>query len=85
MEPLQRPGCFQNGAYWATASGWYAELLESLRRGAGLAFLVELVREFQAHGIWECTGPDGYNRLENNLSSMVLPYRSLKRILCVEM
>jgi len=81
LEPLQQPGCFQNGAYWATAAGWYAELLESLQPGAGLAFLIELVREFQAHGIWECVGPDGYHRLENNLSSMMLPYRSFKRIL----
>ncbi len=81
LEPLQRPGCFQNGAYWATASGWYAELLESQQTGAGLAFLGELVRGFQTHGIWECVGPDGYNRLENNLSSMMLPYRSYKHIL----
>ena len=81
LEPLQRPGCFQNGAYWATASGWYAELLESLRPGSGLAFLIELVREFQTHGIWECIGPDDYARLENNLSSMMLPYRAFKAIL----
>jgi hypothetical protein len=81
LDPLQHPGCFQNGAYWATASAWYAELLESLQPGSGLAFLVDLVRGFQAHGIWECVGPDGYHRLENNLSSMMLPYRSYKTIL----
>lgn len=84
LEPLQQPGCFQNGAYWATASGWYAELMESLRPGSGIAFLVDLVRDFQAHGIWECIGPDGYYRLENNLSSMMLPYRSLGRMLRME-
>jgi len=38
-------------------------------------------REFQAHGIWECVGPEGYNRLENNLSSMMLPYRSFMAML----
>jgi len=83
LEPLQQPGCFQNGAYWATASGWYAELLESLQPGSGQIFLVDLIHEFQTHGIWECIGPDGYNRLKNNLSSMMLPYRSFKTILRV--
>ena len=44
---------------------------------------VALVRELQTHGVWECVGPDGYNRLENNLSSLMLPYRSFKTILRV--
>ncbi len=81
LEPLQRPGCFQNGAYWATASGWYAELLESMEPGTGLAFLIELACDFQAHSIWECIGPDGYSRVRNNLSSIMLPYKSFKSIM----
>jgi hypothetical protein len=74
-------GHFQNGAYWATPGGWYAELLESLQPSQGVAYLTELVREFQQHGIWECVGPDGYLRLENNISSMALPYQAFKKIL----
>ncbi|MBI4023398.1 MAG: hypothetical protein HY360_00350 [Verrucomicrobia bacterium] len=75
------PGTFQNGAYWSTPTGWYAEMLESREAGSGLKLLRKLVAEFQKHGIWECIGPNGYYRLENNLSSIVLPYRSFKTIL----
>ncbi|HNC24393.1 MAG TPA: hypothetical protein PLU52_09315 [Opitutaceae bacterium] len=74
------PGEFQNGAYWATASGWMAEVFESASPGAGVGLLRELVADFNAHGVWECIGPDGYTRVANNLSSVCLPYASWKKL-----
>lgn len=75
------PGEFQNGPYWSTPSGWYAEILESSTPGAGPAFLCGLVRTFQEIGIWECIGRDGYRRIADNLSSALLPYGAFKRCL----
>jgi hypothetical protein len=75
-----RPGQFQNGAYWATPTGWLAEVFESVRPGTGVALLCELVADMRAHGVWECVGPEGYCRVAGNLSSVALPLASLRRI-----
>jgi hypothetical protein len=74
------PGEFQNGPFWSTPSGWYAELLEAETPGAGAAFLYRLVEAFREIGVWECIGPDGYRRIQDNLSSVLLPYGAFKRI-----
>lgn len=79
-EPWSAPGQFQNGPYWGTATGWMAETFEMAQPGAGLALLHELAADFEAHGIWECIGPDGYTRVANNLSSACLPYASWKKL-----
>jgi hypothetical protein len=76
-----KPGEFQNGAYWATPSGWYAELLESTSPGAGAEFLNGLVNSLRKIGIWECIGRDGTYRNRNNLSSVLLPYASYVKLL----
>ena len=74
------PGTFQNGPYWGTATGWVAEAFESLAPGGGIALLRELAADFAAHGVWECIGPNGYERVANNLSSACLPYASWKKL-----
>lgn len=75
-----QPGMFQNGPYWGTATGWMAEMFELAAPGSGVALLRELVADFEAHGIWECVGPDGYTRVANNLSSACLPYAAWKKL-----
>lgn len=78
-QKLKQGEC-QNGTYWSTPSGWYAELLESVTPGTGLSFLIELVRHFQEIGIWECINRNGYRNIQDNLSSALLPYGSFKRL-----
>ncbi|HZZ44100.1 MAG TPA: hypothetical protein VFE58_14280 [Tepidisphaeraceae bacterium] len=78
--PETQPGNFQNGAYWGTATGWVAETFEPTRPGAGIKLLTDLVQDFHDHGVWECIGPAGYQRIENNVSSACLPYASFKRL-----
>ncbi|QYM80088.1 hypothetical protein K0B96_05590 [Horticoccus luteus] len=73
-------GCFQNGPYWGTATGWLAEVFEMAEPGCGFALLRELVADFAAHGVWECIGPGGYARVANNLSSVCLPYAAWKKL-----
>ncbi len=74
------PGTFQNGPYWATATGWMAEMFELAAPGTGIALLRELVADFEANGVWECIGPEGYARVANNLSSACLPYAAWKKL-----
>ncbi len=76
-----QPGEFQNGPFWGTASGWVAETLELHQRGAGIDLLVALTADFAAHGVWECVGPNGYQRVPQNVSSACLPYASFERLL----
>jgi glycogen debranching enzyme len=75
------PNQFQNGPYWGTATGWMAEAFESVQPGEGFALLHDLIADFEMNGIWECIGPDGYQRIANNVSSAALPYASYKRLL----
>lgn len=75
-----RPDQFQNGTYWGTATGWMAEVFETDQPGAGFALLHELIADFEAHGVWECIGPNGYQRVAHNISSACLPYASFKRL-----
>jgi len=75
------PNQFQNGPYWGTATGWMAEAFESVQPGEGFALLHDLIADFEMNGIWECIGPDAYQRIANNVSSAALPYASYKRLL----
>lgn len=78
-----KPGEFQNGTYWSTPTGWYGELLETTTPGAGERVIEDTVRTFIDFGVWECLLPSGYRRIQDNLSSVLLPYASLKRIRAV--
>lgn len=78
------PGCFQNGAYWGTATGWMAEVFEHTQPGSGMELLRTLAADFAAHGIWECVGRDDYARVANNLSSACLPYATWKKLRAVQ-
>ena len=74
---------YQNGAYWATPTGWLSEIFEGLAPGRGVDLMCALVDDFREHGVWECIGLEGYQRVPDNLSSIVLPYRSFKTLLGV--
>ncbi|MFI5355811.1 MAG: hypothetical protein ACHQ4G_00605 [Opitutales bacterium] len=75
-----KAGEFQNGAYWSTPSGWYAEALESVTPGAGADYLIELVAGLREFGVWEWIDRSGRGRNAGNLSSVLLPYASAKRL-----
>ena len=75
-----KAGEFQNGAYWATPSGWYAETSDNVTPGAGAAFLIELVEAMRAFGAWEWADGGGQGCNAGNLSSVLLPYASAKRL-----
>ena len=74
------PNTFQNGAYWAMSTGWLAEVFEALEPGRGVKLLCQLAADLQEHGVWECIGPGGYCHVPGNLSSIVVPYGSMKKL-----
>lgn len=72
------PGEYQNGAYWATASGWVLFLLARRRPEAARRFLRELLADFE-QGVCECVNR-GYRKLPQFVVSAVNVRGALKRL-----
>jgi len=72
------PERYQNGAYWATASGWVMHALA--QRDADLARAVwrDLLADFQAGGICECVN-EGYRQLPSYVVSAANPLAAARR------
>lgn len=70
---------YQNGAYWATASGWIIWCLA--RRDARLAAEItrDTVRSFEEEGIFECLN-QGYMKLDSFVVSATNVYGAVKRL-----
>lgn len=49
-----KPGEYQNGAYWATASGWVWDALNQSDPEAAGALLHDLLEDFRKGGVCEC-------------------------------
>lgn len=55
-------GEYQNGAYWATASGWALKFFRRKDPDVAICLLEELLADFESDGICECIN-DGYRKL----------------------
>ena len=74
------PGTYQNGAYWATASGWVLTALAQIDESLAAQMLDDLMADFQTRGIFECVNI-GYEKLDHYVASVVNPLGALRRIL----
>jgi len=72
------PGEYQNGAYWATASGWLYAALRETRPDLARQLLADLVADFQQNGVYECVNGE-YRKLESYVVSATNIYGALKR------
>jgi len=70
---------YQNGAFWATPSGWVMEALN--RRDPGLArrMFGDLIDDFRIGGICECVNV-GYRKLESYVDSATNPLGAARRL-----
>ena len=72
------PGTYQNGAYWATASGWVWDALCQIDAPLAERMLADLLADFRAGGICECVSA-GDRKLEHYVVSAVNPLGALVR------
>ena len=73
------PETYQNGAYWATPSGWVIDALAQIDDALAQKTLADLVADFQANGIWECVNDGGYQKVEHYVVSITNPRGALLR------
>ena len=73
------PGEYQNGAYWATASGWVIWALAQREPALAQRMLDELLADFQAEGVYECIN-EGYRKLDSYVASATNPLGALRRL-----
>jgi hypothetical protein len=73
------PGTYQNGAYWATPSGWLAWAVARRRPELAGRILADLLNDFQANGIFECVN-DGYAKLDTYVASITNPLGAARRL-----
>ena len=72
-------GAYQNGAYWATASGWVLYALAQIDLALARRMLADLLHDFQENGVCECINV-GYRKLEHYVVSAVNPLGALRRL-----
>lgn len=76
-------GEYQNGAYWATASGWALELFDRYDPPYAARMLDELLTDFEENGICECIN-ENYRKLPQFVVSAVNVRGALRRIILAE-
>lgn len=78
LAPIE-PETYQNGAYWATASGWVIYALAQVDPPLARRMTRDLIADFQQHGFYECVNA-GYRKLEHYVASAVNPLGALRRL-----
>jgi hypothetical protein len=63
------PETYQNGAYWATASGWVMDALAQIDPELARRTRDDLLADFQSGGIWECVNTGDYRKVEHYVVS----------------
>ena len=78
LTPVQ-PERYQNGAYWATASGWMMWALAQRDPALGRKLWTDLLTDFQQHGVFECVN-EGYRQLDSYVVSAANPLAAARRL-----
>jgi hypothetical protein len=72
-----RPGTYQNGAYWATPTGWFVYTLDLVDPALADRTVVDMVRHFQQHGAHEWISGEQMT-LPQYLASAALPLDGIR-------
>lgn len=73
------PERYQNGAYWATASGWTIYALAQKNPALARRTWEALISDFKSNGVCECINAD-YRKLESYVVSATNPLAAAKRL-----
>ena len=77
--PIPR-GEYQNGAFWATPSGWVMYTIGLFEPERARQMASDLIAYFKKYDIFECVNGE-YRKLENYVASAANPFGAIKRIL----
>ncbi len=66
------PDRYQNGAYWATATGWVLKAIHPFNPQLAERIFEELIDDFRANGVYECVHPE-YRQLDSYVVSACNP------------
>lgn len=70
---------YQNGAYWATASGWVMQAIHPVNPQLARLTFEELMADFQRNGVYECVHPE-YRQLESYVVSACNPLGAARQL-----
>lgn len=73
------PERYQNGAYWATATGWVLIALDEVDPPRARRLFREMIADFRQGGICECVN-EGYRQLESYVVSATNPLGAVRRL-----
>lgn len=73
------PDRYQNGAYWATASGWVINALAERDPVLARKTFDDLLADFRAHGVFECVHGD-YRQLDSYVVSATNPRAAARKL-----
>ena len=73
------PETYQNGAFWATASGWVMRALDELDPRLARRMFRDLIEDFRAGGVCECVNA-GSRKLPSYVNSATNPLGAARRI-----
>jgi len=74
------PDTYQNGAYWATPTGWFVYTLDLVDPALADQTVIDMVRHFQVHGACEWIFGDR-RQLPHYLASAALPLAGIRAML----
>lgn len=75
-----RPGTYQNGAYWGTASGWVAYAISLTNRQLAERMVIDLVEFCESEGkAWECVNLD-YRKCPDYVATLACPSALARRL-----
>ncbi len=73
------PDRYQNGAYWATASGWMMWALAQRDPALGRQVWADLIADFRQNGVFECINAD-HRQLDRYVVSATNPLAAARRL-----
>lgn len=73
-------GEYQNGAYWATATGWFVDAVAPVEPELAHKTLLDVVSYFKNQGVFECVN-GSYQKLNHFVVSAANTYGAAKRYL----
>ncbi len=73
-----KPGEYQNGAFWATATGWFADAVATLDFKHAKNTIADVIYYFEKQGIFECVN-GRYHKLDTYVASATNVYAAYNK------